>query len=135
MGRLRDLTGLKFGLLSVVNRAETINKKTMWRVYCDCGKEKIVRGESLINGSSKSCGCSSIKFKKTKIGKKYNLVNRKFGNLWVLWRVGSVKYGKEGASNSLWECQCICGKLIKVTGKSLRQGTISCGCINKKVGV
>ncbi len=53
-----DLTGKKFGRLTVIKRVE--NDKYNHILYlckCDCGKEKIIKGVSLKNGNTKSCGC------------------------------------------------------------------------------
>ena len=52
-----DLTGQRFGRLTVIERAENIGKKTMWKCRCDCGNEKIIRADDLKSGRSKSCGC------------------------------------------------------------------------------
>lgn len=58
----KDLTGTKIGRWSVIERAEDhITKSgthfTMWKCKCDCGKEKVVYANALLNGKSKSCGC------------------------------------------------------------------------------
>lgn len=57
MGTLQDLTGMRFGRLLVVCRAENIGKATAWNCVCDCGKEKVISGSSLRSGESRSCGC------------------------------------------------------------------------------
>ena len=61
MPKLIDLTGKRFGRLTVIRKAEDFSNGNhthhKWVCKCDCGKEKIVSGESLRNGSSKSCGC------------------------------------------------------------------------------
>jgi hypothetical protein len=120
---VNDLTGMKFGLLTVQAKTER-----GWCVRCDCGKEKTVRAYSLIHGRTKSCGCASQVFKKTKMGKRFNLVNQRFGRLWVLWRAGSKQVGR--GSNAVWECRCDCGNVIKTTARSLRSGKKkSCGCL------
>lgn len=54
---LRDLTGQKFGRLTVLQRAETINKRTRWLCRCDCGEEVIVEAYNLTKGHTQSCGC------------------------------------------------------------------------------
>lgn len=78
-----DLTGQKFGKLTVIKQAEDyINKNGIhiarWLVKCDCGSDEfIVRGNKLKNGHTKSCGCIQ-KEAITKIGhanKKYNIYN------------------------------------------------------------
>ena len=67
----KDETGKQYGLLSVIKQIEEkdSNGITMWVCRCECGNEIIVRGSSLRNGHTKSCGCyqknivSSIMFK------------------------------------------------------------------------
>lgn len=57
-----DLTGMVFGRLTVLERAEdhvapSGYKTPMWRCKCECGNEVVVRGKSLRKGETKSCGC------------------------------------------------------------------------------
>ncbi len=52
-----------------------------------------------------------------------NLVDKKFGRLTVLERVGSKNHF------ALWLCRCTCGVLKKVTSGALKTGTKSCGCL------
>lgn len=54
--KIRDLKGKKFGRLLVVSLAYT-NPKAYWNCVCDCGSKKIVKGDSLVSGMTKSCGC------------------------------------------------------------------------------
>lgn len=57
MGKLIDLTGQRFGMLTVIERAETINKRTRWLCKCDCGNEVIAEAYNLKSGHTQSCGC------------------------------------------------------------------------------
>lgn len=57
MGKVIDMTGQRFGKLTVISQAETKNNRAMWLCQCDCGNEKIVAGKHLRNGMVKSCGC------------------------------------------------------------------------------
>lgn len=58
MGKFIDLTGQRFGRLSVISRAENDkNGNVRWLCLCDCGNEVIVSTKSLKNGHTKSCGC------------------------------------------------------------------------------
>ncbi len=52
-----DLIGKKFGKLKIIKRSSPNNGRARWLCKCDCGKEKIVSGGNLKNGSTKSCGC------------------------------------------------------------------------------
>jgi hypothetical protein len=77
---LKDLTGKRFGKLTVINRTENyINTfsgrvRVMWLCKCDCGKETIVASGELKRGDTKSCGCLSESFIAHEI-KKYFVEN------------------------------------------------------------
>ena len=52
------LAGQRFGLLTVINRAENnIRGHKQWQCICDCGVSKVVVTSSLNNGRVQSCGC------------------------------------------------------------------------------
>ena len=48
---------MKFGRLSVVRYAGIKNHRHLWLCKCDCGSERTVRGNSLRDGNTRSCGC------------------------------------------------------------------------------
>lgn len=52
-----DLTGQRFGRLTVLNRVGPQKGASMWKCRCDCGNEKIVCGAQLRAGHPLSCGC------------------------------------------------------------------------------
>lgn len=53
-----DLTGRRFGRLTVVSRAENgAAGSSRWLCKCDCGGETIAFGHSLKGGRTQSCGC------------------------------------------------------------------------------
>lgn len=52
-----DLTGQKFGKLTVVKRAENVKRKVYWDCVCECGESKTIVSSSIIGGHTKSCGC------------------------------------------------------------------------------
>lgn len=52
-----DLTGKRFGRLTVIKRVASQNKRSMWFCECDCGGHKAARGSDLKNGHTQSCGC------------------------------------------------------------------------------
>lgn len=53
-----DLTGQRFGQLTVLRPAENIGNRTAWLCRCDCGKETIVKTQHLRGGHTISCGCA-----------------------------------------------------------------------------
>ena len=57
MSNRKDLTGQRFGRLTVLKHVYTLNKRVYWLCKCDCGNEKIINGNSLKRGLTKSCGC------------------------------------------------------------------------------
>lgn len=58
MGKLRNLTGQKFGRLTVLKRTENSKSgQTRWLCRCDCGEIVKVHRPHLISGHTKSCGC------------------------------------------------------------------------------
>lgn len=66
---LIDLTGKRFGRLTVIERTEdhvakSGRKRVMWRCVCDCGNETVVAGDNLRDGRIKSCGCYGIEMTK-----------------------------------------------------------------------
>lgn len=59
MGRpLFDLTGQRFGRLTVLHRGPSACRKARWVVRCGCGIQKVVSGSSLRAGGTVSCGCA-----------------------------------------------------------------------------
>lgn len=52
-----DLTGQRFGRLTVIKRDGTIYGQASWLCICDCGKSVVVRGYCLRKGETRSCGC------------------------------------------------------------------------------
>lgn len=55
--KLIDLTGEKFGRLTVLNKYGHSGKETTWLCKCECGNIGAVVGRDLRTGNTKSCGC------------------------------------------------------------------------------
>lgn len=73
MGKRIDLTGQRFGKLTVLKKADRKGKNSYWICRCDCGVEKEICATALRNGQ-KSCGCSAFDFAKDKIiGNEYTV--------------------------------------------------------------
>ena len=51
------MTGQRFGRLTVVERAGSIDSFAAWKCRCDCGNEVVVASSQLRKGLVKSCGC------------------------------------------------------------------------------
>lgn len=64
--KLIDLTGERFGRLTVIKRVE--NDKSFgskWLCKCDCGNECVVFSNNLRRGNTTSCGCVAIESRTT----------------------------------------------------------------------
>ena len=81
MPKFEDLTGQRFGYLTVIKKAgKNKSDKILWLCKCDCGKLKIIQGASLKNGRTKSCGCLRKKGARRTHGFKYT-------RLYCIWQV------------------------------------------------
>ena len=54
----KDLTGQKFGKLTVLEQGPYYNRTVQWICQCDCGATTIVRSNYLLSGHTTSCGCN-----------------------------------------------------------------------------
>lgn len=84
-GKFKDLTGMSFGRLTVIEQAGRDSYgKILWRCRCDCGAEKVTHGRSLINGNCKSCGCLNLDVKRER--GKYHGLSTEERHLCTCWK-------------------------------------------------
>lgn len=57
IGKLIDITGLRFGRLIAIKPTNQVDKLFWWLCRCDCGNEINTSGNRLRSGKTKSCGC------------------------------------------------------------------------------
>ncbi len=127
MGKIKDLTGKRFGRLTVIeDSGKRRNGSVLWTCLCDCGKTAFVHSIYLTKGFTRSCGCLSVEVAKRI---KRDLTGKRFGRLTVI-KVS----GKRAKSGIFWTCLCDCGKTTITRGTSLTAGnTRSCGCLSVEV--
>lgn len=138
MAKFEDLTGKRFGRLTVVKRGEDKvagkYKYVAWECSCDCGNEAVVKTNPLKEGRIKSCGCLHSEIAR-ELGRKStgpktqyeDLTGTKFGRLLVIGDENKQRTGK-------CLCRCDCGNIKEVDKSALKLGfTLSCGCFNKEV--
>ena len=124
----KDLTGQVFGRLSVKARVQNDKQgNSYWLTECDCGNDIVVKGVSLRNKHTSSCGCASKEIVSEKLTKQFD-VGEQIGYFTVIKRADG--YLGKGA---YWHVVCRCGTEKIVQAESLRNGTIvSCGCYHKE---
>ena len=137
MGKLKNLTGQRFGKLTVIERAEnriaTSGRSIVrWKCLCECGNIIDVDAGCLLNNATTSCGCQRrekvIKFNQNKL---IDLGGQKFGRLTVVRRVES-HISPSGQHRTMWECKCDCGNTTIASSSDLKEGNIkSCGCLQR----
>lgn len=119
-----DLTGLRFGRLTVLNRVAD-EYPPRWKCECDCGNVVYPSVHHLISDKVKSCGC----LQRDIASQRLDLVDMQFGQLHVISRASDYM-DSSGRGYSRWNCRCECGRMVVVRQCALRSGhTTSCGCI------
>lgn len=126
--KFEDLTGQRYGRLTVMGLFGKINGARKWNCRCDCGAERVVYGKSMRAGHTVSCGCFNSE-NASMLGKQRveDLIGHHYGRLTVMGFSEKVKNDRK------WNCQCECGNSVSVRAKGLKSGkTKSCGCLRKE---
>ena len=89
MGNFRDITGQRFGKLTVISFSRDVKSGNRYRKYwnciCECGNHKEVRLDSLTSGNVKSCGClhEEVSYKNLTPGSpKYDVIDKRLRDIW-----------------------------------------------------
>jgi len=133
--KIIDLTGKKFGYLTVLSRGEDYiypngKSRPRWNCLCQCGNTTLVQSGALTSNKTKSCGClrSDLirdRVSSSNIQKRVDITNIRFGRLVAEYPVETKKN-----VGCLWLCKCDCGNDTIVPAKRLRAGKVkSCGCL------
>lgn len=119
-----DLTGRRFGSLTVIERAGHLHGRVSWLCQCDCGNTTVVTGRHLKSRHVVRCPeCHD-----GGMSRKYHLEGMRFGRLCVTEYAGKVD-GHRG----MWKCLCDCGATALYSSQALLSGgALSCGCYRKE---
>ena len=122
----KDLTGKKFGYLTVLEKTDKRdNGGIVWKCQCDCGNICYIPTSNLSRNHTRSCGCKTGEMRGEK--KHLQLEGKRFEKLLVIEELPAIN------GESRWKCQCDCGNIIEATGWHLTSGKISsCGCLRSK---
>lgn len=129
--RRKDLTGQKFGKLTVLEMLYGYRKKpsgqpvTYCRCRCDCGTIVVRQASKLKVSATPSCGCANKEIVRQSCG--VDVTGQKFGRLLVLdvlWDETPTKV----------HCLCDCGREKVIVKRDVISGhTKSCGCYHRDV--
>lgn len=115
MRKFIDLTGCRFGKITVLRSVYGHGKSARWLCRCDCGNEKQSRGDHLLKGEVTTCG-------------KYrcrpgfvDLAGHRYGN-WTVLRFDDDSSSCGGRRRIAWICRCDCGNTKSITSEHLRLG-------------
>lgn len=115
MSAVTDISGMRFGRLTVIGRAgSNKNGRALWNCQCDCGAFTVVKGNALLSGNTKSCGCLNFS----------DITGKRFGRLTAICPDNS----RSNSHGKYWICRCDCGAYCSVFRSNLVCGeTESCG--------
>lgn len=85
MGKFIDLTGMRFGRLTVLKRSPDTRKRVKWICQCECGNITAVATSQLKSGHTQSCGC--LQKERTSLACRKDLTGETFGRLTVCMRL------------------------------------------------
>lgn len=115
---MKDFTNQKFGDYVLT---KYLGNQT-WEAQCEkCGLVRTYKTPNIKIGESGKgiCTCSASGIK----------IGDRFGRLVIKYR----DISKAGSGRVYWVCECDCGNIISIAGKSLKDGnTRSCGCLNNE---
>lgn len=110
---MKDITSKKYNKLTVLKLHEikrykskrNTQTKGYWLCICDCGNEKIVRGEHLTSGRTISCGCEAKDNAST-----HGMVNTPEYRAWMYMRMRlnsrdahKIKYYGDTGQEERWD--------------------------------
>ena len=132
MRKAKDLTGLIFGKLTVLERDWNYVKENnlkcvapYWKCKCSCGNIITIRGDKLTRKENNAISCLNCRKEKTiRAGQINNLVGQKFSHLTVLELTE-----KRVRGYIVYKCLCDCGNIVEAVGHDLiNERKKSCGC-------
>ena len=131
MSKLIDLTGKKFGKLTVIERNNSFKKVVRWVCKCDCGNIKIVRGYCLKDGSTISCGC--LLGKRNKGKRRDKKAKEHIGERFNKMTIVDIEPQKGNQRGYRMVCECDCGNITSQVYADLKNEKVfSCGCYKKE---
>lgn len=122
----KDRIGEQHGLLEIRDWKRE-GDRTYFYCRCECGNEKWIRADLVIDGTTTSCGCRAAETQ----FKPVDLTSQIFGRLKAIRP--TEKRDKHNGS-VIWLCECRCGNRVEVAeGRLIKEEVRSCGCLAKEI--
>jgi hypothetical protein len=103
MGRLIDLTGMRFGRLLVLGRAPNSQRgEPRWHCRCDYGNSAVSFGFLLRNDIARSCGCLKAEILSQKALKHGHTKGHKISRSYYSWRGMLTRCENPNAGDYRW---------------------------------
>lgn len=107
MTALIDLSGQRFGLLTVLYRAGSDEKRrgAIWAAKCECGAVALVKSARLRTGHTRSCGClhpKTVRAVKFKHGQSNSGGRTKETRIYRIW--SKMKQRCQNENGNRWDC-------------------------------
>lgn len=104
--------------------------KIRLKCTCKCGTQRSVLRSSLLQGTSKSCGCYRREVMRS-LNFAEDLTGREFG-FWKVDSRGETRHYVGGGQVTMWNCTCRCGTKRLLSRAVLKSGeSQSCGCMGE----
>lgn len=121
-----DLSGRRFGNLTVIGRAEKAeNGAERWNCRCECGAECVVLHTLLQSGKRTGCGKTDCRYARAG-AKPHDAAGMRSGMLTAI----EPTEKRDSHGSVIWRCRCDCGKETEIAAYRLKSGAVkSCGCM------
>lgn len=131
MSKMIDITGQRFGKLTVIERGPNSNKGgARWYCKCDCGNIHLVVGTNLRNGTITKCKQCAIKDRSKTVIRKNDIAGKRYGKMVVL---KTLEDERDSCNRTVCLCQCDCGKIFKASKNNIVSNNHkSCGTCNNR---
>ena len=119
MGSLLQLTKRQYGKWEVIKRVESNDHgESQWLCRCVCGVERNVRTRYLLNGKSKSCGCSKkLLYGESAFNNYYSSQVKGAAKRTLIWELSKAKV-REITSSNCHYCDAIPSQIKKTNGNN-----------------
>ena len=117
-GRAEDLTGRRFGRLTVIEKTTQKQRSVyLWRCKCDCGNETLQAGYNLTSGAVQSCGCLQDASRRTDIN------GQRRGHLTAIRQTD-----KRYKNSTIWVWRCDCGAEVEYPARLIKSSNSRTMC-------